>query len=86
MFERTEELNQEPPLRIIFLSVEGNITEQDYFELIEKYRTRLGIKTIVHVHPLKRGKNDTLSAPQDVLALLEEYIEVREADNLPERM
>ena len=38
MFERTEEINREPPLRIVFLSVEGNKTEQDYFEWIEKYR------------------------------------------------
>lgn len=86
MFVRSEEENQIPPMRIVFLSVEGNKTEQNYFEWIEKYREELGIKAMVHVHPLKRAKNDTLSAPQDVLELLEEYIELREADILPERM
>lgn len=86
LFVRPEEADQEPPRRIAFLSVEGNETEADYFEWVQKYRSRLGIKTEVHVHPLKRAKSDTLSAPQDVLELLEEYIELREADVLPERM
>lgn len=86
MFVRPEEANQEPPRRIAFLSVEGNETEADYFEWVQKYRSQLGIKTEVHVHPLKRAKSDTLSAPQDVLELLEEYMELREADILPNRL
>lgn len=86
MFGRPEELNKEPPFRIVFLSVEGNNTEQDYFEWIEKYRHQLGIKARVHVHPLRRSKKDTLSAPEQVLELLEEYIEIRESELLPERM
>ena len=86
LFERTEEINREPPLRIVFLSVEGNKTEQDYFEWIEKYREQLGIKARVHVHSLRRSKQDNLSAPEHVLELLEEYIEIRESDVLPERM
>lgn len=86
MFERTEELNQESPLRIIFLSVEGNKTEQNYFEWIEKYREQLGIKAKVHVHSLRRAACDNLSAPEHVLELLEEYIEIRESEVLPERM
>lgn len=86
MFARTEELNKELPLRIVFLSVEGNKTEQDYFQWIEKYREHLGIKARVHVHSLRRAKNDTLSAPEHVLELLEEYIEIRESEVLPKRM
>lgn len=86
MFARPEELNQEPPLRIVFLSVEGNKTEQNYFEWVEKYREQLGIKARVHVHPLRRSKKDNLSAPEHVLELLEEYIEIRESELLPERM
>lgn len=86
MFVRSEEENKEPPLRIVFLSVEGNRTEQDYFEWIEKYREQLGIKARVHVHSLRRSKHDTLSAPEHVLELLEEYIEIRESEILPERM
>ncbi len=86
MFVRPEESNKEPPLRIVFLSVEGNKTEQDYFEWIEKYREQLEIKARVHVHSLRRSKHDTLSAPEHVLELLEEYIEIRESEILPERM
>lgn len=86
MFERIEEINREAPLRIVFLSVEGNKTEQDYFEWIEKYREQLGIKARVHVHSLRRSKQDNLSAPEHVLELLEEYIEIRESNLLPERM
>ena len=86
MFVRPEELNKEPPLRIVFLSVEGNKTERNYFEWVEKYREQLGIKAKVHVHSLCRAKDDTLSAPEHVLELLEEYIEIRESEVLPKRM
>lgn len=86
MFERTEEMNREPPLRIAFLSVEGNQTEQDYFEWVEKHREQLGIKARVHVHSLRRSKQDNSSAPEHVLELLTEYIEIRESDTLPARM
>ncbi|MCM1047848.1 MAG: RloB family protein [Clostridiales bacterium] len=86
MFSRPEESNKEPPLRIVFLSVEGNKTEQNYFEWIEKYREQLGIKSKVHVHSLRRSQKDTLSAPEHVLELLEEYVEIREAEVLPKRM
>lgn len=86
MFSRPEEIFPEKPLRIIFLSVEGNVTEQNYFGWLEKYREKLGIKTGVHVHPLRRGKRDNFSAPAQVLELLEEYIEIRESDILPNRM
>lgn len=86
MFARPEESNKESPLRIVFLSVEGNKTEQNYFEWVEKYREQLGIKARVHVHSLRRSQNDTLSAPEYVLELLEEYIEIRESEVLPKRM
>ena len=86
MFSRPEEIFPEKPLRIIFLSVEGNVTEQNYFSWLEKYREKLGIKTGVHVHSLRRGKRDNFSAPTQVLELLEEYIEIRESDILPDRM
>ena len=86
MFSRPEEIFPEKPLRIIFLSVEGNVTEQNYFSWLEKYREKLGIKTGVHVHPLRRGKRDNFSAPAQVFELLEEYIEIRESDILPDRM
>ena len=87
MFDRIEEDIQEAPLRIVFLSVEGNHTERQYFTYVEKYRKKIGIKKAVHIHPLKRAINDRCSAPQDVLELLEEYIELRKkSKNLPQRL
>lgn len=86
MFDRPEEIIQESPYRIVFLAVEGNNTEQDYFRLIERYREKLGIKTRVHIHSLSRSKNDNSSAPQQVLELLEEYILLRNAEVLPDDM
>ena len=86
MFERPEEKMQEKPLRIIFLSVEGNETEASYLSFVNKYRDMLNIKTCVHIHTLKRAKSDTKSAPRDVLELLEEYVDLRKTVNLPERI
>ena len=86
MFSRHEEENQESPLRIVFLSVEGNNTERQYFELIEKYRSNLKIKKGVHICPLKRAKDDNNSAPEQVLELLEEYVELRDLQKLPQRL
>lgn len=83
MFKRQEEDNQEMPRRIVFLSVEGNCTERQYFNYVEQYRSEIGIKKAVHIHPLERAKNDTLSAPTEVLELLEECIELRRAEDLP---
>lgn len=86
MFSRIDDEVDELPLRIVFLSVEGNKTERQYFEFVEKYRKKLGINAAVHVHPLQRAKHDNLSAPQDVLELLEEYLVIRKKDKLPERL
>ena len=86
MFERPEENDQQMPLRIVFLSVEGNVTESNYFKYIEKYRDVLNIKKSVHVHALSRAKNDNLSAPDQVLELLEEYVEIRNSDILPQKL
>lgn len=86
MFSRIDDEVDELPLRIVFLSVEGNKTERQYFEFVEKYRKKLGINAAVHVHPLQRAKHDNLSAPQDVLELLEKYLVIRKKDELPERL
>ena len=86
MFSRSDDEIDESPLRIVFLSVEGNKTERQYFEYVEKYRVNLGIKASVHVHTLQRAKRDNLSAPQDVLELLEEYLLIRKNEGLPERL
>lgn len=78
VYERENDDEKENIQKIIFLSVEGNNTEKEYFEGISKYRTHLGITSRVDVEVLKRRKRDTNSAPQQVVELLEEYLRLRE--------
>lgn len=74
IFERPNEETLKPK-RIVFLSVEGTKTEVCYFRYVEKFREQLGIDAIVHIEVLK--KRDTNSDPDNVLDLLEEYIQFR---------
>ena len=73
LFTRQEEQEREDPLKIVYLSVEGSITEKCYFQFIHKYRQELGIKRSVTVKVLER--NDDNSAPLQVLELLESGVE-----------
>lgn len=56
--------------RVVFLSVEGEVTERRYFEFVRESRETLGIKSV-----LRRG--DSSSSPEKVVELLENYLEVR---------
>jgi hypothetical protein len=91
IFERETEDEKLPVTKVIFLSVEGNVTEKEYFEGISRYRERLGINAKVNVEVLKRSGNDTNSAPQQVIELLEEYLQLREngqedlIDDIPQK-
>lgn len=80
VYEREAEEDKIVPEKIIFLSVEGNRTEKDYFAGISKNREKLGINGKIDVEVLHRGSWDTSSAPDQVLELLEEYIRLREQD------
>ena len=60
------------------MSAEGNATEKDYSEGVSANRRLLGINAVVDVQVLHRRRNDTNSAPQQVVELLEEYIRLRE--------
>lgn len=86
MFDRIDDESNKQPFRIVFLSVEGNKTERQYFECVEQYRHKLGIRNVVHIHPLRRAAKDNLCAPEDVLELLEEFLLVRATDKLPGRL
>ena len=77
-YEREDESQKVLPEKRIFLSVEGNATEKEYFDGVSKYREKIGINAEVDVEVLRRGKKDTNSAPQQVIELLEEYIRLRE--------
>ena len=61
--------------RVVFLSVEGEVTERRYFEFVRESRETLGIKSVVENHVLRRG--DSSSSPEKVVELLENYLEVR---------
>ena len=54
LFSRPKEDKRINPARIIFLSVEGNKSEQDYFKWLQKNRTRCGIDSLIHVHALPK--------------------------------
>ena len=61
--------------RVVFISVEGEVTERRYFEFVRESRETLGIKSVVEIHVLRRG--DSSSSPEKVVELLENYLEVR---------
>lgn len=83
IYNREEEENQIEPKRVYFLSVEGNVTEKEYFENIQSFSDELEINSLVKIEVLKRRNNDTRSAPKDVIELLEEYIHSRSEDSIP---
>ena len=56
MFSRPEEIFPETPLRIIFLSVEGNVTEQNYFGWLEKIQGKTWNKNRCSCTSVKKRK------------------------------
>ena len=83
IYTREEDENRIEPKRVYFLSVEGNVTEKEYFENIQSFSDELEINSLVKIEVLKRRNNDTRSAPKDVIELLEEYIHSRSEDSIP---
>lgn len=78
LFTRIDDDAKVTPLRIVFLSVEGNATEIDYFKHIDKFRAQLGINAMVRVEVIRRANSDTKSDPQSVLSLLEEFVDLHD--------
>ena len=74
--ERSDDGINASPKRIVFLSVEGTKTEISYFTWIHRYREALNIRSVVHLSVLLRY--DTESDPDHVLALLTDYLNLRE--------
>ena len=70
--------------RVVFLSVEGEVTERRYFEFVRESRETLGIKSVVEIHVLRRG--DSSSSPEKVVELLENYLEVRNNNDFLEEV
>lgn len=82
LFLRKEEDNPEKPLSFVCLAVEGNVTESDYFTFIEKYKDDIGIKKGLHVKVLERDEDDHSSAPNEVLDLLQEYVDMSDEEKV----
>ena len=78
VYDREDEAQKIIPEKRVFPSVEGNLTENEYFDGLSKNRVKIGINAKVDVEVLRRGKKDTNSAPQQVIELLEEYVRLRE--------
>lgn len=78
LFTRIDDAIKELPKKIFFLSVEGNVTEVDYFRHIGKYKDQLGIKDMVFIDVVRRANTDTSSDPYSVLSLLEEIVDLHD--------
>lgn len=76
-YERETESEKIKPQKVYFVSVEGNQTEREYFEGLSANRHILGINALVDVEVLKRSNRDGNSAPQQVIELLEAYLQIR---------
>lgn len=78
-FERTDDINQVNPKRMIFLSVEGDDTERNYFQHLNEKLD----KAIIQIEVLRHKKGDGYSDPNYVIELLDEYVNVRNGEILP---
>lgn len=78
-FERPDDTQNVAPKRIIILSVEGARTEVGYFSGLNRHLDN----SIVRVEILSRKRNDGYSDPEQVLGLLEEYMELRNNGIIP---
>lgn len=81
-FDREDELQQESPRRIIFLSVEGDDTERTYFQHLEEHLDN----TIIHIEVLRHRHGDGYSDPKYVIELLEECVRIRNGELIPKEI
>ena len=82
-FEREEEKDQKEPKRIIFLSVEGTVSEPQYFERLGK-RIEQSDEAVFRIEVLTRMKSDGHSEPKHVIELLNEYMDILNEGPIPE--
>ena len=63
----------------MFLSVEGDSTEKDYFSHLNDFLD----DAIIRVEVLRHRQGDGYSDPKHVIELLQEYINLREGEIIP---
>ncbi len=79
-FDREDEEAKIPPKRVVFLSVEGDNTEVNYFGHLDRHLDH----SIIQIEILRHKHGDGYSDPQYVVELLSEYMSVREGNLIPE--
>ena len=80
-FERLEEENQKNPKRVVFLSVEGAVTEVQYFQYLGE-RIINNENTVFRIEILRRKRNDGYSSPAHIIELLNEYVGFTEKSHI----
>ncbi|MFW6680433.1 RloB family protein [Lacrimispora sp. AGF001] len=83
-FIRAEEENQIEPKKALFLSVEGDETERNYFEHLQRYIDISGYNSLIHIEILRHKRGDGYSSPEQVVELLNEYVNIRHGELIPE--
>ena len=78
LFTRIDDNLNIQPKSIIFIAVEGNETEYDYFRNVDKFRAELGIDNLIRVEVIKRANNDTKISPESVFDLLCEMVDIHQ--------
>jgi len=81
-FVRSEGKGEIEPKRIIFLSVEGENTEYDYFRHLQRELDNNNAP-IIHIEILRHKRSDGYSAPQHIVELLNEYIALKNDGVIP---
>lgn len=78
-FTRPDEEIKVDPKRVIFLSVEGDNTETDYFKHLNEHLDN----SIMQIEVLRHKQGDGYSDPEYVIDLLSEYVNIRENGCIP---
>ena len=78
-FGRPEESDKAKPKSIVFLSVEGDATEKDYFTRLNEHIDN----AVIHVEILCHRRGEGYNDPDNVIGLLREYFALRNENILP---
>lgn len=81
-FERTDEADKVLPKKMIFLSVEGDETERTYFKHLNEFLDL----SLIQIEVLRHKRGDGYSDPEHVIELLDEYINVRNGELVPDSL
>lgn len=79
-FIRNDENEKINPKRMIFLSVEGDETERTYFQNLNEHLDA----NLIQIEVLRHRCGDGYSDPVHVIELLEEYINLRHGELIPD--